>query len=100
MKKTIFQHIGGYFGCLKGNARVCIAFHPLWGIPYTFYTYYISLYLKEIGLTDTALGRLMVAGTVASFLFSFISAPLVDRMGRKRALSTCSAKTSSSPCSP
>ena len=85
MKKTIFQHIGGYFGCLKGNARVCIAFHPLWGIPYTFYTYYISLYLKEIGLMDTALGRLMVAGTVASFLFSFISAPLVDRMGRKRA---------------
>ena len=80
MKKGFLKRIGGYFGCLKGNDRVCIAFHPLWG-----YTYYISLYLKEIGLTDTALGRLMVAGTVASFLFSFISAPLVDRMGRKRA---------------
>ena len=85
MKKIFFARVGGYFGCLKGNSRVCIAFHPLWGVPYTFYTYYISLYLKEIGLTDTALGRLMVAGTVASFLFSFISAPLVDRMGRKRA---------------
>ena len=85
MKKGFLKRIGGYFGCLKGNDRVCIAFHPLWGVPYTFYTYYISLYLKEIGLTDTALGRLMVAGTVASFLFSFISAPLVDRMGRKRA---------------
>ena len=84
MKKGFLKRIGGYFGCLKGNDRVCIAFHPLWGVPYTFYTYYISLYLKEIGLTDTALGRLMVAGTVASFLFSFISAPLVDRMGRKR----------------
>lgn len=85
MKKGFLKHVGGYFGCLKGNDRVCIAFHSLWGVPYTFYTYYISLYLKEIGLTDTALGRLMVAGTVASFLFSFISAPLVDRMGRKRA---------------
>ena len=85
MKKSFLRRVGDYFGCLKGNARVCIAFHPLWGVPYTFYTYYISLYLKEIGLTDTALGRLMVAGTVASFLFSFISAPLVDRMGRKRA---------------
>ena len=41
--------------------------------------------MKEIGLTDTALGKLMVAGTVASFLFSFVSAPVVDRMGRKRA---------------
>lgn len=85
MKKNFLARVGGYFGCLMGNSRVCIAFHPLWGVPYTFYTYYISLYLKEIGLTDTALGRLMVAGTVASFLFSFISAPLVDRMGRKRA---------------
>lgn len=85
MKKSFLRRVGDYFGCLRGNARVCIAFHPLWGVPYTFYTYYISLYLKEIGLTDTALGKLMVAGTVASFLFSFISAPLVDRMGRKRA---------------
>ena len=85
MKKGFLKRIGGYFGCLKGNDRVCIAFHPLWGVPYTFYTYYISLYLKEIGLGDTAIGRLMVAGTVASFFFSFVSAPLVDRMGRKRA---------------
>ncbi len=85
MKKSFFKRVGAYFGCLRGNARICIAFHPLWGIPYTFYTYYISLYLKEIGLSDTALGRLMVAGTVASFLFSFVSAPVVDRMGRKRA---------------
>ena len=83
MKKSILQRVKDYFGCLKGNARVCIAFHPLWGIPYTFYTYYISLYLKEVGLGDTAIGHLMVAGTVASFLFSFISAPIVDRMGRK-----------------
>ena len=85
MKKGFFQRIGNYFSCLKGNARVCIAFHPLWGIPYTFYTYYISLYLKEVGLNDTALGHLMVAGTIASFLFSFVSAPIVDRMGRKSA---------------
>ena len=89
MKKGFLKRIGGYFGCLKGNDRVCIAFHPLWGVPYTFYTYYISLYLKEIGLTDTALGRLMVAGTVASFLFRHC-----------RPSYTCSPKTSSSRCSP
>ena len=39
MKKGFLKRIGGYFGCLKGNDRVCIAFHPLWGVPYTFYTY-------------------------------------------------------------
>ena len=87
MKKTIFQRIGGYFGCLKGNARVCIAFHPLWGIPYTFYTYYISLYLQEKGITDVQLGTLMVAGTVSATFFSFLAAPVVDRLGRRNATS-------------
>ena len=48
MKKSFFKRVGDYFGCLKGNARVCIAFHPLWGVPYTFYTYYISLYLQDL----------------------------------------------------
>lgn len=69
---------------MKGNAKVCICFHPLWGIPFTFYYTYLSMYLKEQGISDTGLGQLMMAGTIASFVFSFISAPLVDRMGRKR----------------
>lgn len=73
-----------YLGRLRGNSKVCICFHPLWGIPFTFYYYYLSLYLKETGVSDTGLGQLIMVGTAASFVFSFVSAPLVDRMGRKR----------------
>lgn len=80
----MFRFIRRYLGRLKGNARVCICFHPLWGIPFTFYYYYLSMYLKEMGVSDTGLGQIMLAGTAASFVFSIVSAPLVDRMGRRR----------------
>ncbi len=79
------NRIKSYLGHLKGNSAVCIACHPFWSIPYMFYTYYISLYLVEIGISDEALGTLMVIGTVAATAFSFLSAPIVDRLGRKNA---------------
>ena len=69
---------------LEGNARVCIAFHPLWGIPYTIYFFYLSLYMKAHGVTDSQLGFLMVVGAAASIVFSIAAAPLVDNLGRKK----------------
>lgn len=79
----MLNKIGQYFGKLTGNAKVCIACHPFWGIPYTIYFYYISMYLLEVGVTDGELGTLMVIGNVAGFIFSLVAAPLVDRMGRR-----------------
>ncbi len=76
-----------YLGKLKGNAAVCIGAHPFWAIPYMFYTYYISLYLQEKGITDVQLGTLMVAGTVSATFFSFLAAPVIDRLGRRNATS-------------
>ena len=76
-----------YLGKLKGNAAVCIGAHPFWAVPYMFYTYYISLYLQERGITDIQLGTLMVAGTVSATFFSFLAAPIVDRLGRRNATS-------------
>lgn len=69
---------------LRGNAKVCIALLPLWGIPYTFYYFYLSLYLRECGVSDAQLGLLVFALSAASVLFSFVTAPIVDRLGRKR----------------
>jgi len=75
--------VTGYFRHLKGNSRVCIATLPFSSVPYALYSYYLGMYLKEMGITDTGLGYIMVAGSVASFIFSFMAAPLVDAMGRK-----------------
>lgn len=83
----MFRKIKTYFGHLKGNAAVCISCHPFWSVPYMFYTYYISLYLLEKGISDAQLGTLMVAGTVSATVGSFLSAPIVDWLGRKNAAS-------------
>jgi hypothetical protein len=72
-----------YLGILRGNAKVCVLCHPFWSVPFTLYHYYLSLYLKEVGLSDAQIGSLMVAGTVASLLFSLVAAPLTDRLGRR-----------------
>lgn len=79
----MIQKLKNYFGHLKGNSAVCIGCHPFWSIPYMFYTYYISMYLLEVGITDAQLGTLMVAGTVSATVFSLLAAPVVDRLGRR-----------------
>lgn len=62
-----------------------------------FYTYYISMYLLEIGITDRQLGTLMVAGTVSATVFSLLSAPVVDCMGRRLATTVFDILSSALP---
>lgn len=72
-----------YLSKLEWNARVCTSFFPFWAIPFTFYMFYLSLYLKEAGISDVQIGNIMVASNVAALLSSFIASPLVDRLGRR-----------------
>ena len=73
----------GYLSKLQPNARICISFFPFWAIPYTFYLFYLSLYLKESGITDIQIGNIMVVANAAALASSVIAAPVVDRLGRK-----------------
>ncbi len=67
------------------NAKACLVFLPLWSVPFSLSFFYLSLYLREFGVSDTQLGLLVTAGAGASILFSLLSAPIVDSIGRKRA---------------
>lgn len=73
-----------YLSKLEWNARVCTSLFPLWAIPFTFYMFYLSLYLKEAGFSDIQIGNIMVASNIAALASSFVASPLVDRLGRKR----------------
>ena len=87
----------GYLRRLKGNSRVSIATLPLSSIPYALYSYYLGVYLKETGMTDTGLGAVMVAGSIASLVFSIVTAPIVDSMGRKRSTTVFNLVSSALP---
>lgn len=77
-------HIIHSFKTLKGNSRVSVTFEPLWGIPFVLYSFYLSLYMKEQGITDTQLGYLISIGFLASVIFSMLGGLITDRLGRRK----------------
>ena len=71
-------------GTLKGNTRVSVIFEPLWGIPFVLFNFYLSLYMKELGITDRQIGYLISLGFIAGAVFSLFSGVITDRLGRKK----------------
>lgn len=72
------------FLILKGNTRVSVLYEPLWGIPYTFYNFYLSLYLKEMGVTEQQFGILIAAGFLSGAFFSLFGGMITDYLGRRK----------------
>lgn len=79
MSRPLFQR-------LKGNSRGCMAFEPFFLIPYSMVSTYATLYMYEIGVTETSIGWITTIGLTVQVLSSFISGYLTDRMGRKSAI--------------
>ncbi|WP_240419277.1 MFS transporter [Paenibacillus periandrae] len=74
------------FNKLQGNARGCMIYEPMFIIPYSLYLTYASIYMLELGLTETQIGLVTSLGLVLQIFTSLISGYLTDRMGRRRAL--------------
>ncbi|MCX8130567.1 MAG: MFS transporter [Clostridia bacterium] len=77
---NIFQS----FRILKGNTRVSVMLEPLWGIPFVLYNFYLSLYMKELGVTDKQIGYIIAIGFIAGTIFSMFGGTITDRLGRKK----------------
>ena len=86
MRKRIVvsNNIFKSFKLLKGNTRISVMCEPLWGIPFVLFNFYLSLYMKELGVTDKQLGYLISLGFIAGTFFSLISGAVTDRLGRKK----------------
>lgn len=74
------------FEKIKGNARGCLIYEPMWVIPASMFMTYSSLYMAKLGLSDTQIGFITSLGLVVQIFSSFISGYLTDALGRKRAL--------------
>ncbi|WP_411347123.1 MFS transporter [Paenibacillus sp. WLX2291] len=75
-----------WFPRLQGNSRGCLAFEPFFLIPYSMVMTYATLYMYELGVTETAIGWITTLSLIVQVFSSFISGYLTDRMGRKRAV--------------
>ena len=73
------------FKILKGNARVSVISDLIWSIPFNFFHFYLSLYMKNLGITNSQIGILIAIEFVAGSIISFFSSVIVDALGRKKA---------------
>ncbi|GGO05334.1 MFS transporter [Saccharibacillus kuerlensis] len=79
MARTLFPR-------LRGNSRGCLAFEPFFLIPYSMVMTYATLYMYELGVSETNIGWITTLGLIVQVLSSFMSGYLTDLMGRKRAI--------------
>ena len=76
-KKTVLQSLRE----LRGNARVAVFHEPFWSIPYGFYSFYLSLYMKSQGVTDVQIGFLISLNFIIGTILALFAGVLVDKMG-------------------
>lgn len=74
----------GSFQKLRGNTRVSVMVEPMYGIPFALYNFYLSLYMKSVGISNVEIGWLIAINCVFSALFSLIGGVITDHLGRKR----------------
>ncbi len=75
-----------FYPRLRGNSRGCLAFEPFFLIPYSMMATYATLYMYELGVTETNIGWITTLGLLVQVLAAFMSGYLTDRLGRKRAI--------------
>ena len=68
---------------IKGNARPCVFMEPMFAIPHTLYFSYMTLYMREHGLTIEQVGMITSIGLATHIFFALISAYITDKIGRK-----------------
>lgn len=83
-KKSAGMTIFGSFQTLRGNTRASVIMEPMYGIPFALYNFYLSLYMKSMGVRDVEIGYLIAISCVFSAVFSLIGGIITDRLGRKR----------------
>ncbi|MGE5586162.1 MAG: MFS transporter [Bacillota bacterium] len=84
MATRIARAFAGNFGRIRGNARAILLLEPMWAIPFSMYSVYASLFMRELGLTSQQIGLLASVGMASTILSSGVSGYVTDRLGRRR----------------
>lgn len=83
---------------LKGNPRACVYTEPMFGIPYTLFGPYVSVYMLALGLKDQQIGLLSSLGLGMQIFTSLVSGAITDKLGRRLTLFISDTLCWSVPC--
>ena len=70
---------------LKGNPRACVYTEPLWGLSMNLCLPYASVYMLALGLNDFQVGLTATIAMLSQGVFAFLSGPITDKLGRRKA---------------
>jgi MFS family permease len=68
---------------LRGNPRACVYTEPLWGIPHSLYTPFVSVYMAALLLTDRQIGLIASVSLFFRAAAALFSGAVTDKLGRK-----------------
>ena len=68
---------------LKGNERACLWTEPMWGIPYSLFVPFISVYMAGLGMTPTLIGVIATIALISQVVWSLLGGVLTDKFGRR-----------------
>ncbi len=95
----VFRHpLAETFQRLGKNARACILFEPMWGIPNGLVSPYATMFQLALGLTNPEVGNLVTITLFVSSLAGQLSGILTDKLGRRRTMLLFELISYSLPC--
>jgi len=83
---------------LRGNPRACVYTEPMFGIPFTLFAPYVSVFMLALGLRDQQIGLLSSLGLGMQIFTSMLSGALTDKLGRRLTLLISDLLSWSIPC--
>jgi MFS family permease len=83
---------------LRGNARACLYPEPMWGIPYSLYAPFATLFMYRLGIKDAEIGIILSVGMIFQVLASLFGGIASDKLGRKRTTFVFDIASWSAPC--
>jgi DHA1 family tetracycline resistance protein-like MFS transporter len=69
---------------MRGNTRVVVLTEPLWGIPFSLYSPYVSVYMLALGVHDSQIGLIASISLLCQMVWALLSGAITDKLGRKR----------------
>lgn len=70
---------------LKGNPKWSICTEPLWYIPYSLFSPFQTLYMRQLGLSSLEIGTTLTVGFILQMVFALIGGVVTDKLGRRKA---------------
>ena len=71
---------------------------PLWGLSLSLCLPYASVYMLAVGLNDSQVGFVATVFMLSQVLFAFLSGPITDKLGRRKATAIFDFFAWSVPC--